>query len=289
MKILVIGNGLLGSAIIRRLEADGHELLIYSKSISENTQSRQIVGDIFSFDDFAKAFTWKPEVVVHTAWVTTYGTYKDDFSNHDYARFTSRLAQCIATSDVGHLIVLGSCAEYGIREEASTAGSTELNPNSLYAQQKVESFLSVRESLRNSGVRLTWARVFQPYGPGQDKKRLVPYLFDSLRQGRDVQISDTSSILDWITTRDIASAISFIVQKSTEVEVDIGTSIGYTNIELLRHIEEILGKTKQWEKLVEQTVGQVSVSLVGKRSPLFVAGWRPNDGLEAGLKWIDTG
>jgi len=149
--------------------------------------------------------------------------------------------------------------------------------------------LSVRESLRNSGVRLTWARVFQPYGPGQDKKRLVPYLFHSIRQGRDVQISDTSSILDWITTRDIASAISFIVQKSTEVEVDIGTSIGYTNIELLRHIEEILGKTKQWEKLVEQTVGQVSVSLVGKRSPLFVAGWRPNDGLEAGLKWIDTG
>ncbi len=285
MKILVIGNGFLGSAIIRRLEADGHELLIYSRSTKEGTRGKQIVGNIFSFDDFLKVFTWKPEVIVHTAWVTAHGSYVDDPSNYNYAQFTSELARHVATTDVSHLIVLGSCAEYGTQSEASTAGFTKLKPNNLYAQQKVESFISARDSLRDSGVRMTWARVFQPYGPGQDKKRLVPYIFDTLKQGGVVQIRDTSTILDWITTRDIASAISFIIRENTDTEVDIGTSIGFTNVELLRHLEEVLGNTKQWERLAEQSSSNGAVSLVGKKSPLFKSGWLPSDSLYMGLEW----
>jgi dTDP-6-deoxy-L-talose 4-dehydrogenase (NAD+) len=285
MKILVIGNGFLGSVIIRRLEADGHELLIYSRSIKEGIRGKQIIGDIFSFEDFVKVFSWKPEVIVHTAWVTAHGSYVDDPSNYKYGHFTSKLAHLVATTDVSHLIVLGSCAEYGTRSEASTAGFTKLKPNNLYAQQKMESFISARDLLRDSGVRMTWARIFQPYGPGQDKKRLVPYIFDTLKQGGEVQLRDTSTILDWITTRDIASAISFIIRENTVTEVDIGTSIGFTNIELLRHLEEVLGNTKQWERLAEQSSNNGAVSLVGKKSPLFKSGWLPGDSLYMGLEW----
>jgi nucleoside-diphosphate-sugar epimerase len=285
MKILVIGNGFLGSAIIRRLEADGHDLLIYSRSTKEGARGKQIRGDIFAFDEFLKVFTWKPEVIVHTAWVTAHGSYVDDPSNYDYAKFTTELARHVATTDVSHLIVLGSCAEYGNRSEASTAGFTKLNPNTLYAQQKVASFISVGDALRNSGIRMTWARVFQPYGPGQDERRLVPYILDTLKQGGLVQIRDTSTILDWITTRDIASAVSFIIRENTDAEVDIGTSIGFKNVELLRHLEEMVGNTKQWEKFTEQSSSNGDVSLVGKKSPLLRLGWLPGDSLSVGLEW----
>jgi nucleoside-diphosphate-sugar epimerase len=285
MKILVIGNGFLGSAIIRRLEADGHELLTYSRSIKKGIRGKQILGDIFAFDEFLKVFTWKPEVIVHTAWVTAHGSYVDDPSNYNYAKFTTELARHVATTDVSHLIVLGSCAEYGHRSEASTAGFTKLNPNNLYSQQKVASFTSARDSLRDSGVRLTWARVFQPYGPEQDKHRLVPYILETLRQGGDVQIRDTSTILDWITTRDIASAVSFIIRENTDTEVDIGTSIGFTNVELLKHLEEVVGNTKQWEKFAEPSSSNSNVLMVGKKSPLLKLGWLPTDSLYKGLEW----
>lgn len=286
MKILIIGNGFIGTPIIQKLESEGHELLIYSRTFKQGIESQQVIGDVLVFNDFVRALLWKPQVIIHTAWVTTHGIYTRDPSNYSYAQFTSELARYIVYTEVEHLIILGTCAEYGSQSMPSTAGITKLNPNNLYAEQKVVAFNSVKESLLGSNVRLSWARIFQPYGPNQDKKRLVPYLIDSLKGGDQIHLIDTSSILDWITTRDIASAISWIINNDTPIEVDIGTSFGFTNMELLKHLENLLGNTDQWTRLAPQTYIGYQVSLVGKDSPLFKSGWRPEDSLGSGLDWV---
>ena len=286
MKILVIGSGFIGSSIIRRLQSEGHELLIFSKTFKNEIQSQQTTGDIFSFNDFSKTLLWGPQVIIHTAWVTALSTYAEDSSNYQYAQFTSDLAKYVSQTHLEHLIILGTCAEYGPKGGTSSAGITELNPISIYAKQKVLAMNSAKESLLGFGVRLTWARVFQPYGPHQDRKRLLPYLIDALKTGKQVTLNDTSSVLDWITTRDIASAISWIISHDTPVEVDVGTSIGYTNVELLRHLEELLGHSNQWVRIAGQPPIGNGVTLVGKDSPLLVSGWLPSDNLNDGLRWV---
>jgi len=286
MKILVIGNGFIATSIIHRLESEGHELLIYSRTFKQGIDSQQIIGDVLVFDDFTRALSWKPQVIIQTAWVTTHGLYNVDPSNYNYSQFTSELARYIVHTDVEHLIILGSCAEYGPQSTASAAGITKLNPNNLYAEQKVFAFNSVKESLLGSNVRLSWARIFQPYGPNQDKKRLLPYLIDSLKVGNQIHLNDTSSILDWITTRDIASAISWIINNDTPIEVDIGTSLGFTNVELLKHLERLLGNSDQWARLAQQTSAGNQVSVVGKDSPLYKSGWIPKDSLVTGLEYV---
>ena len=286
MKILVIGNGFIGSSIIQKLEAEGHELLIFSKTFRDGVQSQQVIGDIFSFDNFSKTLSWDPQVIIHTAWVTALGTYADDSSNYQYAQFTSNLAKYVSQTNLEHLIIIGTCAEYGSQSGAISAGITELNPITLYAKQKVAALNLAKKFLLGSSVRLTWARVFQPYGPHQDKNRLLPYLIDALKTGRQVGLNDTSSVLDWITTRDIASAISWIINHETPVEVDVGTTIGYTNAEVLRHLEAVLGHSNQWARIATQPRIDNEVTLVGKHSPLFVSGWLPSDNLDSGLKWV---
>jgi nucleoside-diphosphate-sugar epimerase len=92
MKILVIGSGFIGSSIIRNLEQEGHEILIFSQTRKAGIQSPQVVGDIFSWDDFLETLAWEPHVIVHTAWITSHGNYRGDSSNFDYAEFTARLA-----------------------------------------------------------------------------------------------------------------------------------------------------------------------------------------------------
>lgn len=286
MKILIIGNGFIATPIIQRLESEGHELQIFSRKSRQDIQSKQSVGDIFLFEDFVKTLSWKPQIIIHTAWVTTHGHYADDPANCRYAQFTSDLARYIANTDVEHLLALGTCAEYGTQSWASTAGVTKLNPENLYAQQKVAAFNSTKRALHESSVRLTWARIFQPYGPGQDRKRLLPYLINALKSGEQINLKNTSSMLDWITTRDIASAVSWVINHNTPTEVDFGTTFGYTNIELLMHLEELLGKTTQWERLSEPIVANTDVSVVGSNSPLFKSGWTPSDSLNAGLNWV---
>ena len=286
MRILVIGSGFIATSIIHKLESEGHALLVYSRTKMEGIKSKQIVGNIFHFEDFIKTLSWKPQIIIHTAWVTTHGLYQDDPSNYEYAHFTSQLARHITQSDIEHLIVLGTCAEYGARTEASTAGITNLNPQSLYAQQKVLAFNSVKESLLGSSVRISWARIFQPYGLNQDRRRLIPYLINSLKNDEQIQLGDTSSIRDWITTRDIASAISWIIHNETPLEIDVGTTFGFTNIELLRRLEGLLGNTTQWARLAQQRSSRNEVSLVGQNSPLFSSGWLPSESLDTGLKWV---
>jgi nucleoside-diphosphate-sugar epimerase len=286
MKILIVGNGFIGSSIIKRLESEDHEILCFSRRHNLEITSQQIIGDIFNFDEFIKTLNWKPQVIIHTAWVTAHNIYTNDTSNYKYAEFTSNLARVISQKSVEHLVILGSCAEYGYQSSVSTAGITQLQPNNVYSEQKVVAFNSALNSLFGTTVRLTWARIFQPYGLNQDKARLIPYLIDSIRSGRQVELRDTNSVLDWVTTRDIASAMSWIITHDTPTEVDIGTSFGYTNLQLLQKLEVILGNSNQLTRITEQSKIGNSVMQVGKDSPLFVSGWLPNDDIDSGLRWV---
>lgn len=286
MKILVIGNGFIATSIVHKLEAEGHEILVYSRKYNERIKSKQILGDIFHFSDFIGTFLWQPQIVINTAWITTHGTYRDDLSNYKYAQFATRLARQVIQSDIEHLISLGTCAEYGDQIQASTAGKTKLAPRDLYSRQKVEAFNSIKSTLLNSKIRFTWARIFYPYGPRQNPNRLIPYLSRSIKSDTPVNLSNTSSILDWITTRDIASAIAWIINNESPIELDIGTSYGFTNVEILKHLEELLGTTTQWTRFSTLPAGPKLVSVVGKDSPLIKSGWVANDDLHSGLEWV---
>jgi nucleoside-diphosphate-sugar epimerase len=286
MKILVIGSGFIGTPIIKKLESEGHDLLAFSRTHKREIQSRQLTGDLFSIRDLQVALDWSPQVIVQTAWVTAHGIYSSDPLNSDYSRSTSNLARLTAASTVEHLIILGSCAEYGFQSTASTAGATPLNPNNFYAETKVAAFQSARNSLIGSDTRLTWARIFQPYGPGQDKKRLLPYLINAIKDGSQVKLQDITTVLDWISTRDIASAISWIINKNTPLQVDIGTSHGFTNKEILTQLENLLQRSATSIQYTQRILDNRQVSVVGKDSPLFLSGWQPTDSLASGLRWL---
>ena len=286
MKILVIGNGFIATPIIQRLESEGHEILVYSRTMSERIHSEQVLGDIFKFRDFLKTLSWKPQIIIHTAWITTPGIYRNDPSNYKYAQFTADLANYLNHTDVEHLIILGTCAEYGHQYGPSTAGVTKLSPSNLYAQQKVAAFESAKDFLEGSKVRMTWARIYYPYGPNQDQRRLIPYLIHSLKNRIPILLTDTSSLHDWITTQDIASAISWVIENEVLLEVDVGTTFGFTNLELLTTLAELLRVTDPLINLNSDSFEANEVFIAGKDSPLIKSGWVPSDSLHTGLEWI---
>lgn len=286
MKILILGNGFIAESLIRNLESQGYDLHTYSRTYKSGLNCQQSIGDILDFDTFVQVLKWRPQVIINTAWVTSYGKYEVDKSNSDYADFTIKLAAQLTRTDIEHLLVLGTCAEYGPQISPSTANVTKLNPQSLYAREKVRAFNATREILENTDIRFSWPRIFQPYGPNQDPKRLIPTLIDAIRLNRPLNLNDVTTIRDWITTRDIATAISWIIKNPAPIELDIGTSYGHTNLEVLKNLETMMGNSKQYESYSEPISEKNTLLLVGKESPLFTLGWRPIDNLESGLEWV---
>ena len=286
MKILIIGNGFIANSLVQRFETEGHKVLVFSRSFRVGMNCKQILGDIFDFENFAKALSWGPNVVIHSAWITTPGIYRDDVSNYKYAQFTTDLASEVADSDVEHLIVLGTCAEYGHQISPSTAGITMINPQTLYAKQKVRAHSESRQILADSRTRFTWARVFYPYGPNQAKERLIPKIISALTKKEVLILDDISSTYDWISTRDIASAISWTIRHKLPSQIDIGTSFGFSNLELIQNIENLVGSNNLTKALDSHNVGNGDVYVAGKDSAIFSSGWRPEDSLESGLRWV---
>jgi nucleoside-diphosphate-sugar epimerase len=289
MKILVIGNGFIATSIVQRLEMEGHEVTVFSRRLNQEIHVKQILGDIFDLESVKKILATKPQVVIHTAWITTPGIYRDDVANLKYAQFTSILSRLILNSGVNHLIALGSCAEYGLQSGSSTAGITKLKPLNLYAEQKVAAFEGAKELFLSSEIRFTWARIFYPYGPNQNPERLIPYLLQKLESKKIPVLNDTTSVYDWITTRDIGSAISWVIGHDLPIEIDVGTSLGFTNLEILRALEKLLSVSSQFIPSENRDTGRNEVLVSGKDSPLFVSGWLPADSLNSGLEWILRG
>ena len=196
MKILVIGNGFLACPIIEKLDSEGHEVNAYSRQVKSNIKVQQIEGNILESEKLQGVFRNNYQVIINTAWITIQNQYPTHESNKDYSRCAISMASRAAQSGVEHFIGFGSCAEYGKRSSSCIAGKTRLNPENLYAEQKVETFQQTRQLLSLTKTRFSWLRVFQPYGLRQDPERLVPYLINGLKNQLNIEIKDNKSCLD---------------------------------------------------------------------------------------------
>lgn len=289
MKILVVGgNGFLGKAIFDRLSTEGHSVLKMDRNQSALVSPNTILGDISrpeSYLDFLR--DWKPNVVIQCAWVTGQKIYRDSDKNLNYHTDTVQFASNCIKLGVAHFIGMGSCAEYGIQHDPCHAGVTPTQPNDLYGKKKLEAFTEIRNIAEGSGTRFTWARVFQPYGIGQDSERLVPWASARLSTGNEITVQNPNSKLDWISTRDISSAISWTISKNLPTEIDIGTGVGASVLDLLLNIALILDANTELIKVEPtRTIGlRQNDLIVSNNSPLLLSGWKANDGLVDGLRW----
>ena len=111
-------------------------------------------------------------------------------------------------------------------------------------------------------------------------------MIKSLNAGSPIKLADTSSIYDWISVRDSASAISWTISQKLPTEIDIGTSNGFSNLQLLRMLTDLLSSDSKLDGHGPHDIGLGDVFVTGKDSPLLKSGWLPKDSLQSGLEWV---
>ncbi len=289
MKVLIFGGtGLLGSQIALRLQANGETVRCVNRKISPNLKVDQYLGDIFrrsSYRDLVSS--WEPDIVVQCAWITDQESYRNDPSNRLYAQNTIDLAEHCFRSNTKHFFGLGSSAEYGTPEKPCNAATSKPDPQDLYSEEKVRTNEGLRELAEKYSRRLTWGRVFQPYGRQQDPARLIPLAARKLTANEEITINNPNTVLDWISSRDVASAVSYALNHELPEVIDIGTSVGISIIDVLHEVAKLVAAdpTLIHYKSPNRIEGTTQQLVVSEDSPLLQNGWRPQDNLSEGLAW----
>lgn len=284
---MVGGTGFLGSEILQSLSQRGHQIRSLSRGRSLQ-DVEQWIGDINQPDSYQNLISnWKPEVVIQAAWVTDQLSYRDSELNPTYAKNTLRLAEHCFQSEVQHFLALGTSAEYGRPSQPCNASSTPSRPLDLYGAEKLWTLEELRKIAINYETRFSWARIFQPYGKNQDTNRLIPAAAKKFRAGKSFATQSSDNILDWITSRDVAEAVSYIIKHDLPEVLDIGTSVGTSVGRVLNEVALLCGVDKSY---VENTVPNYPpeeplVLVVDRASPLLAHGWKPKDDLHSGLAW----
>lgn len=154
----------------------------------------------------------RPSHLLHLAWVTAPDRYRHSAENLDWMEASLALVKSFAEQGGQRFVGAGSCAEYEAMADRCIEDKTSIRPTSLYGQCKAALWMGTELYARHYGFSAAWGRVFLPYGPGDESRRLVPSLLTALTAGRSIDVTDGSQVRDFIYTTDVADLLVQLLQ-----------------------------------------------------------------------------
>lgn len=214
-RLLITGaNGQLAPAIIRRLAASGHSLLLMTRQPNaigerpadamscvlpapwsvEALRDIMIAEEVTGIVNLAAAGV-RPHVDVVGALYDT------------NVALTVNLLRAGA-SHIRYFVNLGSGAEYAGDATAALDENAPLSTTHAYGMSKAASGLAGLQVAHETGCAFAHLRLFGAYGEHEAPHRLLPNLVERLSRGEAVPLSDGLQIRDWLYEADIADAIA---------------------------------------------------------------------------------
>ncbi len=283
---------MVGSAIVRRLQALGYTQLIY-RTRAELDLTRQ--------DQVARFFeSEKPDYVFLSAakvgGIQANNTYRADFI-YQNLMLESNIIHQAYLSGVKKLLFLGSSCIYPknapqpLKEEYLLTGPLEPT-NEPYAIAKIAGIKLCEAYNRQYGTCFISAMPTNLYGPNDnydlDNSHVLPAL---IRKFHDATQNGHASVEIWGTGKprreflyvdDLAEALVFLMERyQNDSIVNVGTGSDLTIAELARLVQEIVGHTGPLTFNTDKPDGTMVKRL--DVTKLKTMGWTAKTGLREGI------
>jgi GDP-L-fucose synthase len=291
-RVYVAGHqGMVGSAIVRRLQGSGCEVVTASRS--EVDLERQDEAERFLADT-------APHVVIVAAakvgGIHANSTYPADFISENIA-IARNLIHGAYKSGVQKLLFLGSSCIYPrlapqpMREEELLGGPLEPT-NEWYAVAKIAGIKLCQAYRRQYGVDFISVMPTNLYGPGDnyhpENSHVIAALIRRFHQSKTEGAPRTtvwgtgSPCREFLFVDDLADACLFGLQRySDEMHLNVGSGEEVTIAELARLVAEIVGYRGRVVFDSSRPDGTPRKLLDVTR--LNALGWRPRTSLRDGL------
>ncbi|WP_065572213.1 GDP-L-fucose synthase family protein [Microbacterium oleivorans] len=286
-------RGLVGSAIVRKLEAEGFTHVVGKTSAELDLKNRD--------DVFAYMAEIKPRYIVLAAakvgGILANSTYPVDFLS-DNMRIQTNVLDAALANDVERVAFLGSSciypkfAEQPIREDSLLTGHLEPT-NDAYAIAKIAGILHTQAVRRQYGLPWISAMPTNLYGPNDNFSPKGSHVLPALiRRYDDAAKAGTGSVTNWGTgtprreflhSDDMADAVLHLMEHyDGPDQVNVGTGSDVTIREIadtIAHVTGFSGET-EWDTSKPDGTPQKLLDV----SKLADAGWTAQISLQEGLE-----
>jgi UDP-glucose 4-epimerase len=283
---LVTGaTGFIGSRLLERLASDGVEVhAVHRAGVpptcgSVHWHAAGSLSESALADIVERA---RPEVVFHLAGRASGSRGLEEVARSFDANLATTVAllAAVARNGKARVILAGSL------EEPDEADEME-DPTSPYAVSKWAARVYGRLFRSLYGVPVIHARIFMVYGPhNRDRKKLIPYLIDSLRAGRAPLLRGGSRAVDWIHVDDVVEGLVRIGGRPEldGCSIELGTGQLHTVREVADGVRRLLGSSVVLEfgalpERPRETIRRADLQLTER-----LLGWSPSIDLEEGLR-----
>jgi nucleoside-diphosphate-sugar epimerase len=227
----------------------------------------------------------RPTHILHLAWNAEHGVYWSAPDNRDWAEGTIALARAFAEQGGRRFVGAGTCAEYDwtAPTDPCREGDTPCVPATPYGQAKLAAGAAVIEVLRQHGGSAAWGRLFFLYGPGEDRRRLVPSVVNALRTGQRAQVTAGTQVRDFLHVHDAARAFVALLTAPLEGPVNIGSGAPVSVRTLVETIALCMGRSDAVDFGAIPMPADEPAALVADVTRLLSIGWQPQVSLARGI------
>ncbi|MGA7966333.1 MAG: SDR family oxidoreductase [Gammaproteobacteria bacterium] len=299
MRALVTGGaGFIGSHIVDRLLADGHEVRVLDdfstgkeSNLPDDARLHVIRGDVGDFDTVASAVAGVDWVFHEAAVASVPKTLEDPLGSHrtNYVG-TLNVLEASRRADVKRVMFAASAAAYGDEATPPHREDMPVNPLSPYAVDKVASEHICSVYHRLYGLETVCLRYFNVFGPRQDPSSpysgVISIFAECLKEGRRPTIyGDGKQTRDFVCVGDVVDAnMKAAITPGIDGRLfNIGTGQAITLNRLLVAIENVWGAGSE-PAYEEPRIGDIRDSAADVSRAAAELGWSAKIGLEAGLR-----
>ncbi len=299
MRALVTGGaGFIGSTLVDRLVADGHQVAVLDDLSRGRLDNLARVRDRIRFFEadvqdpaIAGVLTEvRPEVVFHlAAQIDVRASVADPLRD---ARInvlgTITVAEAARAAGVRKIVFTSSGGSiYGTAEQLPVTEETPVDPLSPYAVSKVAGELYLNAFAALHGLQCTHLALANVYGPRQDphgEAGVVAIFAEHLLAGRPTRVfGDGGNTRDYVYVGDVAAA--FLLAAGTRGDrrrYNIGTAVQTSDRELHTLIARACGVADEPEQAPAR-LGDLRFSAIDPARAGRELGWTPAHDLAGGI------
>jgi len=161
-----------------------------------------------------------------------------------------------------------------------------LLPSSPYSASKASADMIVRAYHETFGMPVNITRCSNNYGPYQFPEKLIPLMINNCLNDKGLPVyGDGMQVRDWLHVSDHCSAIDTVLHKGADGEIyNIGGNYEKTNIEIVKLIIEMLGKSDELIEYVKDRPGHDRRYAIDNTKITTQLGWEPAYTFEQGMK-----